>query len=871
MTSEPRQVTGPNGKTKRRLNYADNEGKANTPQESALPKRQRVSRACDNCRSKKDKCDGAQPVCSTCASLGRQCTYKANPKKRGLPTGYIRSLELLWGLVFQKIPGSEDVMRALMRSTDLLGRLAAMGKDAEGSDTLHASFKNSALLRDIERMLVVLEQPEEDKERLTCPPSDAGTPLDIDRVLASAEAQEWHIPEGIDRLHNLPIAISPSCASQQTIAGGSRSHRTEEAAVQTESYRSEHSLSDVQFNVRGLSTRPSQQAFELPSNGWSLLDVYFTYTQCWFPILEKHDMLRIAYQYAEGPLSMSSDLRGSGDHAALWAVLALASFQDGANNSTHSPSVQSRPRNATQLSRIARSLIPAEACVQELGHVQALLILSLISLGQQRWTTAWMLIGQAIRSVQLLGLDQPSPRSACHNGAKSPGRTQHVFLGCFLLETLIAEHMSQRPSLRKEDLTRVGAIGEDGLEEWHPWEDQTGFRSRHSFQSSMQRGPIHALSTFNRLLSLISILNELCFLKQDPTASRAHFESLDVQLQRWVTSLPKRFRVNMSNRHSSPPSPHLFNLEVLYQSTVTSLSLQIASRQGDNNHIIRLQHTGKAIESSRTLLELLQFFMEAFSYKATTPLFGIAVSRCLTDSASQVAPGVHDSDLRSSIGSLNSHLRQLWIASDSYDGTEAGGSESQEDVFPSETQALQHHSTTHAPTPQDLVPATNLFPDLNDHSHRPPDFPLLDGWARNARSTNENCNPFQTPRPSMASMGGVAEASTQADQFNGGALSAGSAISQSQRSSLNCQSALPYGGQYPAYGNPSPFNQNPFIEVDRHETARRQTSQRIAPDLDALFDELASLDGADRQVKCFVSLNALRRNANLSLQIRQSA
>ena len=141
MSNDTRQASG-GTKGKRRVIDADEDARPNATAEdyASNPKRQRVSRACDSCRSKKDKCDGVQPVCSTCASLCRPCTYKANPKKRGLPTGYIRTLELLWGLVFCKIQGSEEVVRALLRAANIPSHLATMGKEAEGSDTLLSSW-----------------------------------------------------------------------------------------------------------------------------------------------------------------------------------------------------------------------------------------------------------------------------------------------------------------------------------------------------------------------------------------------------------------------------------------------------------------------------------------------------------------------------------------------------------------------------------------------------------------------------------------------------------------------------------------------------------------------------------------------------------
>ncbi|GAB1205418.1 hypothetical protein APSETT445_004093 [Aspergillus pseudonomiae] len=331
MSSDMRQASG-NSKAKRRLIDADDDNRSNTAadEHTSNPKRQRVSRACDSCRSKKDKCDGVQPVCSTCASLSRPCTYKANPKKRGLPTGYIRTLELLWGLVFCKIKGSEDVVRALLKAANMPSHLSTMGKEAEGSDTLLFSWKNSAVLRDVERMLTLLEQPEDEQDKELRAPGDSDSPQD-----------------------------------------------------------------------------------------------------------------------AEGSSVLSSDT--------------------------------------------LECLIPGEEGAYDIGHVQALLILSLIKLGQQEWAAAWVLVGQAVRISQCLRLDRPpSTQLINEDGLKSPGRAKHVFLGCFLLETIVAMQTDQIPSLRKGDLMRIGPINEDGLEEWHPWEDQTGLRPVES-----SRGERHVGVTYD--------------------------------------------------------------------------------------------------------------------------------------------------------------------------------------------------------------------------------------------------------------------------------------------------------------------------------------------------------------------------------------
>lgn len=57
------------------------------------PKRVKVTLACALCRKKKVKCDGIQPSCSRCKSIGNCCQYSEPPKKRGPPKGYVEVIE----------------------------------------------------------------------------------------------------------------------------------------------------------------------------------------------------------------------------------------------------------------------------------------------------------------------------------------------------------------------------------------------------------------------------------------------------------------------------------------------------------------------------------------------------------------------------------------------------------------------------------------------------------------------------------------------------------------------------------------------------------------------------------------------------------
>lgn len=797
MSSDTRQITGNNNaRSKRRgTDAVDEDGRA-ADDTASNPKRQRVSRACDSCRSKKDKCDGAQPACSTCASLSRPCTYRANPKKRGLPTGYIRTLELMWGLVFTRIQGSEEVVRALMRAANIPSHLATMGKETEGSDTLLSSWKNSAVLKEIERLLTFLEQPDEEQVR-----SMMESPADAEGSSAlSPETLEWHLPASGDGREDIPIGPSPVRASFRP-----STRATRDCSTQTIDDHSGLSTSD-ELSHRQADNLNSALDFQLPPNPWPLLDIYFSYTQCWFPILEKHDILRTAFRQADEDSTASA----SGDQAALWAVLALASIQQGSISATRqlADSPEDRP-DPRRLYAKARSLIPTESG-HEVGHVQALLILSLIRLGQQKWGAAWILIGQAIRTAQSLGLDKPASANE-----KTAGRSRHVFLGCFLLETLVAAQTGRVPSLRKSDLTKAGFINEDGLEEWHPWEDQTGLRPVESSRGSFHRGPLHALSTFNRLLSLISILNDLCCSGSN---SLSQVEALERQLQLWVSALPKSYRIDLQNISTKPSSPHIFGLEMTYEVVATAVSVQLAVQKDERNGLRR------ASEGSKRLISLLQVYMETYSLSATCPTFGLALTLCIPSPAvRECAPWAFDVDpgIKHKLKSFSAHLATVWIDSPSISE-------------PTTRQGMSGKSSTQN-VPERVA---GLLDEARPVNIPTPDTFLSPSWMR---TNADDSGPLSLPTPASSLNIGPGIENQNRSQVPQHRASVSGGLNAPMLPDL----AAPFpatGPQYQQTYNDNSTNFQSMVDIDAGPVNR----PRIAPDLDALFDELASLDGTDK-------------------------
>ncbi|KAJ7155420.1 fungal-specific transcription factor domain-containing protein [Mycena crocata] len=89
---------------------------------AGLSKKRRIqrARACDICRRKKIRCDGAQLApgsrCSNCIAYGFDCSYVEAAKKRGPPKGYVESMEI-------RVEKIERLLQTLIPEVDLAQEL----------------------------------------------------------------------------------------------------------------------------------------------------------------------------------------------------------------------------------------------------------------------------------------------------------------------------------------------------------------------------------------------------------------------------------------------------------------------------------------------------------------------------------------------------------------------------------------------------------------------------------------------------------------------------------------------------------------------------------------------------------------------------
>ncbi|GAB7348889.1 hypothetical protein MBLNU459_g7584t1 [Dothideomycetes sp. NU459] len=384
------------GASSKRAAEKASENNRNIKTEAPRAKRQRVSRACDQCRAE------------------RACTYATQAKKRGIQPGYIRTLELSIAWLFSKYPNAEILLKKELAVENGQVQRLLTGKDASGSDRLHNHWSKSLVYKQIDQLLSGSEvvspfqnEGEEGAEEGDGNLIDLFNPEGI--VTANAAGEDLNV-----------TSSDPSSGFPSTRGGKS-----------PQNYPSPSVL---------------KPPFLLPLDFWKLLDVYYAFTHAWLPISEKHDILKTAYSYPPEGAYLLASAPGSGSHAELWAILALTAHQ-------------TDPRkDQVEIDRYmttSRDLIPLDSGPFEIGHLKAILLLTLIYIGRS----------------------------------------------CFILESIIGKKSCLPTHLRSEDVAVLGFLEEDGLEEWNPWDGGASDASQGHFAPPRQ--PAQTLSIFNHLVRVL--------------------------------------------------------------------------------------------------------------------------------------------------------------------------------------------------------------------------------------------------------------------------------------------------------------------------------------------------------------------------------
>ncbi|CEJ53743.1 hypothetical protein PMG11_00087 [Penicillium brasilianum] len=452
-------------------------------------KRQRIYRACDQCRRRKSKCDGEQPVCKICHAANRTCTYQTGGGRRGLPSGYVRSLEITLGLVLQNVPGGESTVFGLLRDARGKGNFLKSGQ----ADHLVTVWRKSRLSQDVNQLL----KPDHEE--------------------AGHDGSDWEPVETRDQDENMEDLVGAP------IDFGSN----EPMIIQTiqEPFQSQRASQTTSKGVNWL----------IPENTPDLVDFYFTYTHCWFPILERRELLRAMHTTGNRPTTSATSC-----NLVLWAVISYTSILRGNHD------VRLTSPSAIQLS-IQEQLL-AEPRSLDLGHIHAILIFVLTQISLGNIHHAWTLVGQATRL--LAGLPLTARKT----------RFRHSFNGCVFLDTILSALLGRTPCLSSNEQLEEGPVEDDDVDEWDVW---SATRSNSVNGGRISTAPLRALSSFNIIQQLMQDLSKILYQPMS-----------NFQLEDLLDSLRERQGVILQDRPYNRQNANNPPLLVLHlASAFTTLSL----------------------------------------------------------------------------------------------------------------------------------------------------------------------------------------------------------------------------------------------------------------------------------------------------------
>lgn len=586
-----------------------------TGEYAASSKRRRISQACEMCRIKKNKCNGERPTCSSCLSLDRRCCYSSDIRKRGLRSGYVRLLEMLWGLVFELIPQSDATVVRLLKdvsiSTDGDGKPLLQGQYITNPRSLHRLWSKSLARVEIERLTSESEadpEPYRDLHNHVAPNNLSSSSALRPPALAS---NGWHLSPPPSAPHDMTGEgeknhyLSGLLPSEDV-------HNTQQAKTRTlhrsPDERGTHSLSHDLCYGGSMTTQ------QLPSNGWRLLSIYFCYTHSCLPIVDKYEVFRTFHSYSTNSVAL-------GETAVLWAILAYASVQDSRasvnlEDGQASEAVLSIP---IQYYRKAEKLSLTPTATLTRNHVEALLILAMIDMGLGNLHKAWLSVGHAIRIIKLLSEPVSSSAADLSNNNRIPDEHARTWLGCFVVETLISSRLGRKPQLASRDVNCPFKINDEGSEEWDIWSGLSGFNNSLASQGFPSTSPSRALSIFNQYVDLICILNVILQDPPERSGDTTVFDQRSLALATWEVGLPPycKHSALLSDSTDAPTglTPHLINLHLCHSSTVALLNSKHA---GVKQHYSLLQPP-----SSTTVLpqRLIRLFCDNFGLSAVPAAF----------------------------------------------------------------------------------------------------------------------------------------------------------------------------------------------------------------------------------------------------------
>ncbi|TFY83848.1 hypothetical protein EWM64_g177 [Hericium alpestre] len=555
--------------------------------------RRRVWRACESCRRKKIKCDGTEPTCSQCAASGSQCTWLQTKDRAALSRHYVQELEA-------RLLHMESLFSQI---APVLGQLGQIPSDAPNIQVPQgaASLANAASVASVIQSLVDKDKVHQTSTTDSHSTPDSSTSVKVEDDVSDSLGQLTLDEHG----HMRWIGGSSTMSLIQSFRAATADPHIRVSPLSDDPSAPGPSANKLYFpasvffgKVRAL---PGPEEVEYPERDLAdkLVDAYFSKLHFLIPIIDKPTFMR-HYKYVMEHTHDENLARTETAFIALvFAVFACAA------QLVDDPRLKGERQDDGGMGMVyyERALILnyiSHASIQ-VAHVQCLILMSSFLCSVNCLPQAWLLIGQALRTAQDLGLHR-SPRRLLIPSIEKETRRK-IWWGVYTLDRMLALALG-RP-LGCEDVDCDVELPVDLDDESLP--DYFAGAPLKTESPSLMTG-------FSALISLYGIAGrvlrqvysvENCRDNLDPERRlqlQRDVEALDVELTKWLDDLPIVFKSTPVNEAQVSMGAVLCSH---YYSVLTALHRNLLPVKRDQP--IAPRSTAKAVSSARACIRLAPF------------------------------------------------------------------------------------------------------------------------------------------------------------------------------------------------------------------------------------------------------------------------
>ncbi|KAI0049592.1 hypothetical protein FA95DRAFT_1488883 [Auriscalpium vulgare] len=549
--------------------------------------RRRVWRACESCRRKKIKCDGNEPTCSQCSASGSQCTWLQTKDRAALSRHYVQELEA-------RLLHMESLF------TQIAPVINQLGQDPTAAATLSLpqipSTEGTISAASIIQSLVDKDKRAHAKSADNHSTPDSSSSVKIEDDVSDSLGQLTLDEHG----HMRWIGGSSTMTLIQSFRAATADphYRVSPMGEDTNAPNKLYFPASVFFGkVRAL---PGPEEVEYPERDLAdkLVEAYFSRFHYLIPILDKPTFMR-QYNYL---MDRTTD-RSLARTETAFISLVFAVFACSAQL-VEDPRLNGEKPDEGGMGMVyyERALILhyiSHASIQ-VAHVQCFILMSSFLCSVNCLPQAWLLIGQAVRAAQDLGLHR-SPRRLLIPSIEKETRRK-IWWGVYTLDRMLALALG-RP-IGAEDVDCDVELPVDIDDELLP--DYFSGAPMTTDGPSLMTGFIALTSLYSiagRVMRQVYGVDKQDNMEPERRAQlQRDVEALDKELTQWLEDLPVVFKSNMTNERQVSMGAVLCSH---YYSVLTALHRNLLPVKRD--HPVAARSTAKAVSSARACIRLAPF------------------------------------------------------------------------------------------------------------------------------------------------------------------------------------------------------------------------------------------------------------------------